>query len=384
MKAKLLCALIAAVALLEACSGEHTAAVPAPDATSALDRTRGAVTRASNVTVLFSYDAQFAGTPTIVAARPDGKVYGTTSLTQSSSGTVFQCTLAGACRTLVAFNFQTQGSPFAVPVFGTDGNLYGVTFNGGGTFYRLTLGGTLTILHDFNGTDGSFALDLSPFRDGNFYGVSDQGGDKGFGNVFRAKPDGTVTNLVSCALTTCLHPQGLTVGRDGVIYGAAGGDSGFRNDGFIFKLSSTFALVKLASFNGTGAEEPGSLTQGTDRNFYGLASGEGQVSPAFFRMTPAGKLTIVAVYPKLFTPFSGRLVLGPDGNFYGWQFGNINNNGRIFRITPAGVLTTVAAFDGADGIHPISLTLGRDGDLYASTENGGANGGGTFVRVTLP
>jgi uncharacterized repeat protein (TIGR03803 family) len=42
---------------------------------------------------------------------------------------------------------------------GPDGNLYGVTPVGGtegmGTIFKITLGGTLTTLHSFEGVDGS-------------------------------------------------------------------------------------------------------------------------------------------------------------------------------------------------------------------------------------
>ena len=63
----------------------------------------------------------------------------------------------------------------------TDGNFYGVTGGGGsskaGVVFKITPGGTYTVLHNLNGTtDG-----ISPYSsliqatDGNFYGVANGG-----------------------------------------------------------------------------------------------------------------------------------------------------------------------------------------------------------------
>jgi uncharacterized repeat protein (TIGR03803 family) len=58
-----------------------------------------------------------------------------------------------------------------------DGNLYGTTQSGGsnndGTVYMMTVDGTLTTLHNFEGSDGSLGNGgLVQGTDGNFYGTT--------------------------------------------------------------------------------------------------------------------------------------------------------------------------------------------------------------------
>src|SRR5438046_42192 len=83
------------------------------------------------------------------------------------------------------------GFPVAPLVQGTDGDLYGTTEFGGttseGTIFKLTSGGTLTVLHSFTGTpDGSLPRSgLIQAIDGNFYGMASEGGSAAFGTVFK-------------------------------------------------------------------------------------------------------------------------------------------------------------------------------------------------------
>jgi uncharacterized repeat protein (TIGR03803 family) len=132
-----------------------------------------------------------------------GKLYGTTySGGAYGFGTVFEITPGGTFATL--YNFCSQPScadgsnPFGL-LQATDGNLYGVTEGGGpnscsfgacGTLFKLTLGGTLTTLHSFDGTDGQLPLGLVQATSGAFYGTTAAGGTYGLPNG-----DGTVFSL---------------------------------------------------------------------------------------------------------------------------------------------------------------------------------------------
>src|SRR5271166_2184765 len=78
--------------------------------------------------------------------------------------------------------------PLGLLVQASDGNFYGTTFNyggggqgGGGTVFKLTSSGTLTVLHSFTGqSDGAEPYaGLIQATDGTFYGTTNIGGGIG-------------------------------------------------------------------------------------------------------------------------------------------------------------------------------------------------------------
>src|SRR5580658_4845658 len=123
---------------------------------------------------------------------------------------VLGCTMAVASpaqtlTTLVNFAYTNGAEPlYESLVQGPDGNLYGTT-NGagahnGGIVFKMTPGGTLTVLYSFCGgskcTDGNAPdTGLALGSDGNFYGVTTAGGASGDGTVFKITPSGDFTLL---------------------------------------------------------------------------------------------------------------------------------------------------------------------------------------------
>lgn len=107
----------------------------------------------------------------------DGNLYGTTIYGGTTGdGIIFKITPAGKLTTVYDFaNTPDGANPYAGLVLATDGNFYGTTYEGGasglGTVFKLTAGGTLTILHSFSGADGEFPYGgLVEGTDGNLYG----------------------------------------------------------------------------------------------------------------------------------------------------------------------------------------------------------------------
>jgi uncharacterized repeat protein (TIGR03803 family) len=65
----------------------------------------------------------------------------------------------------------------------------------GSTFYAITSTGALTVLHNFDGTDGSSPNMLLLGTDGNFCGTTISSGANGDGTVFEVTSNGAVTTL---------------------------------------------------------------------------------------------------------------------------------------------------------------------------------------------
>jgi uncharacterized repeat protein (TIGR03803 family) len=71
---------------------------------------------------------------------------------------------------------------------------------GAGRVFQMTSGGTISLLHSFAGspTDGAgLVAALIQATDGNFYVTTEGGGSAGGGTVFKMTPTGTVTILHS-------------------------------------------------------------------------------------------------------------------------------------------------------------------------------------------
>lgn len=271
--------------------------------------------------------------------------------------------------TLVSFD-GTDGRNLNAPLIqGTDGNFYGVTENGGtidfnGTIFKLTPTGTLTTLYDFQGkSDGNTPVGgLVQTRNGAFYGTTFVGGNGiqgGYGGVFKFQGQ-TFTSLFQFTYSQGANPTDPPIqALDGNLYGAA--ESGGIND--------------VNCFFGSGC--------GT-----------------IFKVTPAGVPTVLYSFcsqsgcPDGWSP-SGGLMQASDGNLYGLTFSGGNYNapgclasagcGTIFKITPKGAFTMIHAFQNSDGANPyddIGLLQASDGNFYGTTWTGGLGNQGTVFKMT--
>jgi uncharacterized repeat protein (TIGR03803 family) len=163
---------------------------------------------------------------------------------------------------------------------------------------------------------------------------------------------------------------------------------------------SAQSLTTLAQFNNSNGGLPdSSLVQGSDGNFYGTTSAGGTTdSGTLFKMTPAGKLTVLYDFCSLtdcddgLNP--GQLLLASDGNLYGYTvMGGANCHqlagigcGTIFKLTPQKTLVTLYSFcvqaNCTDGWNPGSLIQAADGNFYGTTFSGGPNGFGEAFKMT--
>jgi uncharacterized repeat protein (TIGR03803 family) len=279
----------------------------------------------------------------------DGNFYGTTASGGTSGhGTVFKITPSGT--ETVVYSFPAGSSePYTGLIQGSDGNFYGTTGANGtsddGTVFKITAGGTETVLHAFpkTGTDGQIPYaGLIQGSDGNFYGTTYFGGSNGFGTVFKVTPGGTETVLYSFAGgSDGEHPYaGVIQGSDGNIYGTTyqGGTSGY---GTVFKVTPGGTETVLYSFSGgssDGANPEAGLIQGSDGNFYGNTYGGGASNlGTVFELTASGTETVLHAFAGGSSDGANptaNLVQGSDGNLYGsTAAGGAGNDGTFFKVT---------------------------------------------------
>lgn len=115
-------------------------------------------------------------------------------------------------------------------VQGSDGRLYGETFNGQGnsfgTVFAVNTNGTgFTNLYSFNSSGGEFPKGGLILSGTNLFGTTYEGGNgTGDGTVFAVSPDGTVfTNLYNFSGNDGSSPQADLVLSSNILYGSTYG-----------------------------------------------------------------------------------------------------------------------------------------------------------------
>jgi uncharacterized repeat protein (TIGR03803 family) len=189
----------------------------------------------------------------------DGKFYGVTfNGGANNKGSVFNMTTAGKITTLHSFTGTDGQNPVGLLVQASDGNLYGVTSETSassdtGVLYKISPSGTFAVVHTFNpdGSEGTnFAAGLVVATDGNLYGVTQNGGATNGGTLFMSSRTGSVFNVVhsfDCSTDGCNNWVPLAQRTDGTLYGVSM-QGGTFNNGTIYKLTSPtflpFVLVQ--------------------------------------------------------------------------------------------------------------------------------------------
>ena len=241
------------------------------------------ITPAGAETVLYSFGSGADGEEPYgsLVQGTDGNFYGMTeSGGTQSEGTVFKITPAGVETVLWSFGSGIDGiEPYGALVQGSDGSFYGMTYEGGthndGTVFKITPAGAETVLYSFaGGADGDEPYgSLVQGTDGNFYGMTYEGGPTNDGTVFKITPAGAETVLYAFGSgADGNEPYGsLVQGTDGNFYGMTY-EGGANNEGTIFQVTPSGTETVLWSLGaGSDGNEPyGSLTFGPDGTLYGL------------------------------------------------------------------------------------------------------------------
>jgi uncharacterized repeat protein (TIGR03803 family) len=333
---------------------------------------------------------------------------------QYGCGTVFEITPDGTLTTLYNFCSQPSCADGRTPVGGlalaANGNFYGITSlksaNQNGTIFEITPEGTLTTLYSFcsqaNCTDGKNpAGALIQASNGNLYGVTTNGGsathcDNGCGTIFQVTPAGQFSTVFTfCLETECTHdgrnPEaGMVQAANGNFYGTttAGGKNG--DEGTIFEFTSAGTLKTLYNFCALsgcadGWEPLAAMIQARNGNLYGTTQfGGAHEGGSAFEITPTGTFSTLYSFCAQSNCADGanplsQLTQATDGSFYGTTWaGGANDDGTAYRLSPAGIEKTLYSFcsqtDCADGLLPNpALVQATNGTLYGVTIQGGSD-----------
>jgi uncharacterized repeat protein (TIGR03803 family) len=346
--------------------------------------------------------------PVVQAA--DGNFYGTTVHGGvNAQGNVFRMTPSGKITSIYSFcskaNCVDGQYPTTGTVLGKDGNLYGVTYQGGsatfGTIYKLTLNGKITTVYTFTCpelrcADGQYPTGISLGNDGNFYGTTSGGGASLLGVLFKLTPGGKFTLLHTfCSSVNCADGQipGFPPlqGTDGNFYGTtnAGGSFGV---GVLYKLTLAGAYTVIKNFCEPSATcntgfYPTTVVQAGNRNLFGTTANNGSFnSGTVFEITSTNKFKVLHTFS-----FNGGqaptkgLTLAKDGNYYGVGINDANFDtpagfGTIFKVTPNGAFSIVHTFNN----NPNGpLYQAADGNLYGVTDGDGSTDFGAVYRFNI-
>ncbi|MBZ5572319.1 MAG: hypothetical protein LAO09_10635 [Acidobacteriia bacterium] len=302
--------------------------------------------------------------------------------------------------TLFNFDFTSGVWPVGPLVQGTDGDLYGTTFQGGdccGTVFRTNLTGDVTTIYSFcssgDCSDGSIPRWLILATDGNFYGSTANGGVNNNGIIFKLTPVGQLTTVHRFSWADGAVPGGIIEADDGYLYGTtgAGGKSRWCPDcGTVFKIasdgtfSSLFSLCVQPDCEGDGGN-PGPLIQGSDGALYDTL-GEGGLhgAGAAFRITRSGKYSTLFSFITSKGKQPGGGLVESGGSFYGNTcYGGQYTHGTVFSIAPNKFSRLHSFIPNTEGFCPAEKLLkASDGNFYGTTMEDGPGGAGTIFQIT--
>lgn len=247
-----------------------------------------------------------------------GNLYGTTYEGGKAGcfqgcGTVFELSpvQGGGWKEQVLHAFAEDGTDGVLPsgvAVTSNGVVYGTTQNGGtagsGVLYQLEYSPAQnlwieTIVHQFVGgsTDGAFPESELLIHAGRLYGTSEGGGTNSDGTVFETaffQNTGWRTKVLYSFGPPYsgdgLGPQtGLTMDKQGNLYGTTSYGGAYNYYGTVFKLSlqnHTWIETTLHSFSGNDGFYPGGSVIIKGGRLYGTTSNGGNSSGLVFQIGP--------------------------------------------------------------------------------------------------
>jgi uncharacterized repeat protein (TIGR03803 family) len=267
-----------------------------------------------------------------------------------------------------------QGAPLTL---GSDGNYYG----GGANIYKITPAGDFTRLAQVNlyqSAIGSLASQLVEGDDGYYYGTALYGDN--CGGIFQMDPSsGLLTSLYAMpedGSQGCVPVGQLVEGPDGAFYGITDGYSAPGGLANIFRItkSGSFSVLHTLSL-AEGTFSCCGLTLGSDGVLYGAATeGGGAAACPFtngcgtiFSITTSGTFTVLhtfqggqdGAYPTMVMQMSST-----NPAFGGTLIGGAGGDGKAG--SPAGVIFQVTLPPGHQA-SPVQIEMFKQSDMSPVT-----------------
>ncbi len=312
---------------------------------------------------------------------------------------LFATTPAYNFASLLTFNRPVTGGQPEGLVMASDGDLYGVTSNGGakhdGTIFEIPAGSaTLIVLATFTGANGAEPIgNLVLDAQGNLFGTTLHGGAQDLGTIFELPTNDTTQTITTLftfnAANTGVYPMAGLIAHDGNLFGTTFGRGGFPNQrATVFELvpngsASTFSV--LATFTGPQSYPDSTVIVDGQGNVFGTTRKGGTASDGsiFEVVAGSGTVTTLASFKgKNGSTPAGTLRTDLAGDLFGVTTnGGADNAGTVFQFAD-GEITTLASFNGTNGARPVgNLMMDGDGNFFGVTATGGAHSTGSIFEL---
>ena len=303
-------------------------------------------------------------------------------------------------------------------VIGPNGILYSTTYYGGGSCTGADGCGTVfmlqprqtacpaitcfwneTILHRFNGNDGSGPVGaLLLDQEGNLDGTTNTGSMLNGGSVYQLNRSGWAEQIL-------FHPYGypgssVAADNTGNLFGST--FIGVRSRGTVYQLTQsggTWFGTDIYDFSdgADGGYPVAGVIFDPEGNMYGATTSGGSGNGGtVFELSPSGGGWSYKLLYSFTGPNNGRLVVGPVGNLVMDGAGNLygttisdgaSGHGAVFKLTRSnGTWTYTSLHDftgGSDGGYPYcNLVLDENGNIYGTASAGGAFNAGVIFQIT--
>ena len=358
----------------------------------------------NNYTVAHSinkYDAKYPRLSELCEAS-NGKLYGMTK-----NGGIFNMGVLfeydpnnNSFLKLLDFDGSNGKWPYGSLVEASNGNLYGMTRNGGTT--------DLGVLFEYNPNTNQFTKKLDfdglakgrkPYgsliqaNNGKLYGMTTSGGTTDMGTLFEFDPsNSSYTKMLDFdGATNGSGPKGTLIqSSTGKLYGMTT-YGGINNKGVLFEFDPTInSFSKHLDFDGTnnGKWPYGSLMESSNGILYGMTnSGGTNELGVLFEYNPSSSSYTKKVDFDSLTKGSnpqGSLIEANNAKIYGMtELGGTNNMGVLFEYDPStSLFSKKLDFDDTNkGKNPLgSLMEASNGQLYGMTYKGGTNNRGVIFE----